>query len=41
MIVQNGFAFSAGIFDLGYKAGDGEHREISVACIQQDAATSQ
>jgi hypothetical protein len=29
---------AAGIFDLGYKAGDGEHREISVACIQQDAA---
>jgi hypothetical protein len=25
---------AAGIFDLGYKAGDGEHKTISVAVVQ-------
>ena len=29
---------AAGIFDLGYKAGDGEHREISIAFVKQEAA---
>ena len=29
---------AAGIFDLGYKPGDGESREISIACVKQEAA---
>jgi hypothetical protein len=29
---------AAGIFDLGYKAGDGEHRDISVVFVEQEAA---
>jgi hypothetical protein len=29
---------AAGIFDLGYKAGDGEHREISITLVRQEAA---
>ena len=29
---------AAGIFDLGYKAGDGEHKEISIAVVKQEAA---
>jgi hypothetical protein len=28
---------AAGIFDLGYKAGDGEHAEISIAVVKQVA----
>jgi hypothetical protein len=31
---------AAGIFDLVYKAGDGEHREISIAFVKQEAANS-
>ena len=30
---------AAAIFDVGYKAGDGEHREIGIACVKQDAAS--
>ena len=29
---------AAGIFDLGYKASDGEQREISIAVVKQEAA---
>jgi hypothetical protein len=31
---------AAGIFDLVYKAGDGEHREISIAFVSQGAANA-
>jgi hypothetical protein len=30
---------AAGIFDLGYKAGDGEHAEISIAVVKQMVAS--
>jgi hypothetical protein len=30
---------AAGIFDLVYKSSDGEHREISIVFVKQDAAT--
>ena len=30
---------AAAMFDVGYKAGDGEHREIGIACVKQDAAS--
>jgi hypothetical protein len=29
---------AAGIFDLGYKAGDGEQKEISISVVKQEAA---
>ena len=32
---------AAGIFDLVYKAGDDEHREISIAFVKQEAAHRQ
>ena len=31
---------AAGIFDLGYKPGDGEHREINIVVVKQEAAGS-
>jgi hypothetical protein len=30
---------AAGIFDLGYKAGDGEHAEINIAVVKQIVAS--
>jgi hypothetical protein len=27
---------AAGIFDLGYKAGDGEHEKISIAVVKAE-----
>ena len=30
---------AAGIFDLGYKAGDGEHTDISIAVVKQEVAS--
>jgi hypothetical protein len=30
---------AAGIFDLGYKAGDGEHSEITVMVVKQEVAS--
>ena len=30
---------AAGIFDLGYKAGDGERREINIAVVKQEVTT--
>jgi hypothetical protein len=30
---------AAGIFDLGYKAGDGEHAEINIAIVKQIVAS--
>ena len=29
---------AAGIFDLGYKAGDGEHAEISIVLVKPESA---
>ena len=31
---------AAGIFDLGYKSGAGEHREINIVVVKQEAAGS-
>jgi hypothetical protein len=30
---------AAGIFDLGYKAGDGEHSEITIMVVKQEVAS--
>ena len=30
---------AAGIFDLGYKAGDGERREINIAVVKQEVTS--
>ena len=32
---QNGFALRAGVFDLGYKRGDCEHREINIVVVNK------
>ena len=30
---------AAAIFDVGYKAGEGQHGEIGIACVKQDATS--
>ena len=30
---------AAGIFDLGYKAGDGEHSELTIVVVKQEVAS--
>jgi hypothetical protein len=31
---------AAGIFDLGYKAGDGDHKTISIVVVKQEPGNS-